>query len=714
MILTILALVATLGGGAALQLSSGGIRTTSVAPGVLAACLGVLGSIVVVHRPRLRLGAVIVVNGVGFAVGTLAASALDYGSVQAIPRPAAQAAFAAVSLTRVLVAAWVLFILWFPDDRFTAAGWRRFFIGSVFLSAAFAVGAWLAGPPDRVFDFYRGTTVPAGAGGPLAGAWPPIARLSDLLLLAPLAAVGSLLQRYRRGDPVVRQQLRWLLVAVVVDVASQILGAGLLGAHGAIGALGTAIGIVTQPLPMAAATVAILRYRLWDIDLVVSRALVYGVLWACLSGLVLVPALAAGLIVGGRDALAAVGIALLVTSVFQPARRRLEQLAERLVYRHRARPYVLLTSLWETIRSASLEELGPQLAHALHADLGVRWAGVWLYSHNAEPGVLVPLGVAGADDGAPLPVSADLAGQLTGSPGLVIVSDIPAPWPADAAVVVPLVAAAELVGCLACGPRRGDALGASDFELLEMLARECALRLRNLRLESELRERLVQIEAQAHELHLSRQRLVAAEDGARRRIERNLHDGVQQQLVSLAVHLRRLAHEGSPWLADLASEAEEAVFALQELGRGIYPSVLADQGLPSALRTQAARMSIPVRIEVDPALGGQRFQRDIEAAFYYVALEALTNVQKHAPDAAAEVWLRVDEDRIILEVIDDGPGMRGHQTRGSGLQNMADRMAAIGGEVRIAEGTGGGTRVTSILPGPVGRSLQPAAADSRR
>jgi signal transduction histidine kinase len=289
-------------------------------------------------------------------------------------------------------------------------------------------------------------------------------------------------------------------------------------------------------------------------------------------------------------------------------------------------------------------------------------------------------------------------------------------WPAEPAAVVPLVGGEELVGLVACGPRRGDALGAPDFELLELLARESALRLRNLRLESQLRDRLVQIEAQAEELRRSRQRLVTAQDEERRRIERDLHDGVQQQLVSLAVRLQRLAHDGrgeaNGLLADLAAEAEQAVFALQELGRGIFPSVLADQGLTAALRTQSVRMPLAVRVEADDAFAGRRLDRELEATLYFVALEALTNAQKHAPSASVLVRLGQEDDRVVLSVTDDGPGFIEGDRSGTGLQNMADRVAAVEGSFAIERAPEGGTRVVATVPDPI--AAQVPAADSRR
>jgi signal transduction histidine kinase len=455
---------------------------------------------------------------------------------------------------------------------------------------------------------------------------------------------------------------------------------------------------------VAAAAAAILRYRLWEIDVVVSRAVIYAVLWVVLSVVLLVPALAAGLLVGGSGAFAAVGLALLVTLAFQPARARLERVVERVVYRDRRRGYALLTRFGQTLRAATgVGEVAPHLAEVIRSGLGASWAGVWVHIAADGGGALRSVAAAGIEPGPSVLLPAETTARLLSSPARPLTGDLPAElrllWPeTTAAAAVALVAGEKLVGLLACGQRPGDPLGERDYELLGQLARESALALRNLRLEAQLRERLTLIEKQAEELRRSRQRLVGVQDDERRRIERDLHDGVQQQLVALAAQLRRAAiatpADAHLLLKQLAPEAEEAVFALQDLARGIFPSVLADQGLAAALRTQAARIPMTIRVEAEPNLAGRRFGRELEAAFYFVALEAMANATKHAPGAAVTVSLRSADAgrRIVLEVHDDGPGFTEKLTStGTGLQNMKDRLAAVGGELAIDSRPGAGT-----------------------
>jgi signal transduction histidine kinase len=225
--------------------------------------------------------------------------------------------------------------------------------------------------------------------------------------------------------------------------------------------------------------------------------------------------------------------------------------------------------------------------------------------------------------------------------------------------------------------------------LVRDLAAQAGLVLRNVRLIGELRA--------------SRQRLVTAQDEERRRLERNIHDGVQQQLVALQVQLKlastmveRDPSAASELLGTLADASAETLGDLRDLARGIYPPLLADQGLRAALQAQARKAAVPTTVSVDDV---GRYQQEVEAAVYFSVLEALNNVSKYAEATAAEVAIAQHDGSLRFRVTDDGRGFDPATTsRGTGLQGITDRLDAIGGEVRIESAPGAGTTVTGSVP----------------
>jgi PAS domain S-box-containing protein len=203
------------------------------------------------------------------------------------------------------------------------------------------------------------------------------------------------------------------------------------------------------------------------------------------------------------------------------------------------------------------------------------------------------------------------------------------------------------------------------------------------------------------ELAASRRRIVAAADEARRRIERDLHDGTQQRLVSLALAVRDAQADIPPDKGDLHGELSriatglaDAVADLQELSRGIHPAVLSRGGLGPALRTLARRSAIPVELDITT---DTRFPAPVEVAAYYVASEALANAAKHARASHVEVSLAPREDRLLLSIRDDGVG-GADAARGSGLVGLTDRVEALGGSIRVRSRPGDGTHITAELP----------------
>jgi PAS domain S-box-containing protein len=207
--------------------------------------------------------------------------------------------------------------------------------------------------------------------------------------------------------------------------------------------------------------------------------------------------------------------------------------------------------------------------------------------------------------------------------------------------------------------------------------------------------------AQEAELRASRSRIVEAADDARMRLERNLHDGAQQRLVSLSLALRlaqarlREDPDGAEQLLGGASdELQQALGELRELARGIHPAVLTDRGLPAALEALASRTPLPVELSADL---DERLPGPVEAAAYYVVAEALTNVAKYAEASSVEVRAQRQNGRVVVEVEDDGVG-GADPARGSGLRGLADRVEALEGELEVTSAAGSGTTVRAVIP----------------
>ena len=253
-----------------------------------------------------------------------------------------------------------------------------------------------------------------------------------------------------------------------------------------------------------------------------------------------------------------------------------------------------------------------------------------------------------------------------------------------------------MLGALAVRKPPNDPMSPADEKLISGLASQAGLVLRNVRLTEELKLRLDDLKA-------AQKRLVAAQDEERRKLERNIHDGAQQQLVALAVKARltRTLTERDPakaaeMLEQIEAETQSALEDLRDLARGIYPPLLADKGLEAALTAQARKSPVPVTVKAE---GVGRFPQEVEAAVYFSTLEALQNVAKYAEASGATVAIQTDEGSLRFSVTDDGhgfdPGSTGY---GTGLQGIADRLGALEGTLHVASANGSGTTVTGRLP----------------
>ena len=437
------------------------------------------------------------------------------------------------------------------------------------------------------------------------------------------------------------------------------------------------IGLSAVPLCIG---VAVLKYRLYDIDIIISRALIYGSLAVLITAVYVGIAVGIGTLVGsgGQPNLWLSIVATIVVAVgFQPVRERLQRIANRLVYGRRATPYEVLSEFSEQVAATyAADEILPRMARILQEGAGAESATVWLCS------------------GASLRPATTFPELLTVREPLIM-SNGSVPEVPGAAAVVRVEHQGELLGALSVTKRKGELLTSTEEKLVEDIAHQAGLVLRNVGLTAELRQRL-------EDLRTSRQRIVQAQDEERRRLERNLHDGAQQHLVAIKVKIglaqmlvAKAPEQARSTVAALKTDADEALETLRDLARGIYPPLLADKGLVVALESQAHKASVPVTVEAD-SVG--RYTQGIESTVYFCVLEALQNVQKHAQASHVVVRLVGSDEELTFEVTDDGTGFAAATVRkGAGLTNMSDRLEAIGGSLAVTSTPGTGTILRGVI-----------------
>ncbi|MCK9899231.1 histidine kinase [Parafrankia colletiae] len=282
--------------------------------------------------------------------------------------------------------------------------------------------------------------------------------------------------------------------------------------------------------------------------------------------------------------------------------------------------------------------------------------------------------------------------------------------------VIPARAGGALLGMLVVSrPPEAPRFSEQEDRMLAELGTRLGTVLHNRQLDANLRDALADLRHANDELRVSRARLVATADAERRRIERDLHDGAQQQLVSLAVGLRLVrdlvadsmgedaaaarnedAAAADELLAAMAEQVTETIAEVRNLAHGIYPPLLRSSGLAEALRAAGQRSAVGVTVGAD---GIGRYPPDIEAAVYFCCLEALQNAAKHAAGCSVDILLVEEESALTFTVCDNGPGFDPQRSeRGHGMTNMADRIGAIGGTLRWESTVGTGTRVLGIVP----------------
>ncbi len=664
----------------------GNLATEAVRAGLVAA-FALAGAFAVVRRPFERQGLLALCGTALGAIASLSAAVVEahmHGT--AVGSTALSVARFVEPVTVALLPVAVMhLLLGIPD-------------GSCRLSRAAIVGGYVVGAAVGVAMWTRRPALPL---------WPVAI---EAVVFGAIGLIGSQ-RRYVRSRGVERQRMQWFGWAMAVGAEMLVVALALRVLWGWPTRPWLVVMVASFPLAVALAMGSSRRLA-GRID----RILAHTVSLAGLTGIVVIAYLV--IVVGlghtprpdQRSLLAlSMAAAAVAALLYGPARQRLTQYANRIVYGEREAPDTVLRTFGSRLsRAIPMDELLLQVAESLRKTLGLAAAEVWTGSGgHLERTVSVPdVPVARMtlnDEEATVVARAGVTGTawvelwlpslLQGREGSIV-------------RVAPTTHSGQVLGLIvAVRPPNSDQFTTDDDTMLTELARQVGLALHNVELDSALQESLNEVRRQADELRASRARIVAASDAARRQIERNLHDGAQQHLVALAVNVRlaRQLAERDPEasgkiLDELGTGIQEAVQELRALAHGIYPPLLIDRGIGEALRSAAGRAALPTDVDAE---GLDRYSPERESAVYFCCLEALQNAGKHAGEGATafvRVWQ--DDTSLNFEVRDTGAGFdaKGSLASGAGFVNMSDRVGAIGGTVDVRSAVGEGTTIAGHIP----------------
>jgi signal transduction histidine kinase len=691
--------------------------------------------VVLVLAMRIRVpGGMSDLQGTGFGLTFAAAVSAALLAVARERTPqwqvAAGALLAAAALASYRIAAHQPGHAWHPAQAACTAAVLALIAVSVHLTLALPDGRLTrprrAGPgapgrarPDQPSQGRR-ISVGLAYGGAIAAGL--LLGLSHIALTVPAGtlawaaglaiALPAVRLRYQASAGRDRERLQWLAAGAVLAAGLAVTATVLhvlVGWPGPLAATAAACS-VTIPLGLIAGEIRPLgpaagRFLVQLIAVAGFTIVVAAIYMIVVLGVGRGPATA-----GDRELLGLSMLAAAIAAIgYLPARERLVASANRAVYGAREAPDEALRTFGSRLtRAISMDELLLQLAESLRKTMALTSAEIYTGSDDVlERAVSVP------DSGPrsllvtprerPVVTRAGVSGSAWAAVWLPSLLD----GREKAQLrVTPVSHAGQLLGLIVIErPEAGDSFTEEDDRVLTELARQVGLAFHNAQLDSALQNTLDELRAQADALRESRARIVASGDAERRRLERNLHDGAQQNLVALAVSLR-LARDvltdepdaAAQMLDQLADDLKVTIQELRDLAHGIYPPLLADSGLGKALEAAAGRSPLAVRVT---ATGLGRYSPDIEAAVYFCCLEALQNAAKHAPGANVEVRLWEQSGGLLFSVTDDGPGFDPAAARGGhGHMNMADRLGAIGGTIRWQSEPGHGATVQGSIPLP--------------
>jgi signal transduction histidine kinase len=621
------------------------------------AVIATVGALIGARRPENPIGWLLLAVALGVAFTAFAGAYATYALITrpgSLPGGELMAWFQSWTWYPSIGLLITFLILLFPTGRLASPRWKPLAwadgiqIALLVLAAALAPAIEIGGEGEGhriVLDNPIGLEAARGALDFLEGA------VGLVFLALIVLGVISVFVRYRNAAHDERQQLKWFLYAVALNVLGGVVGE--LAPEWAGGNVVFAVLVSLIPISIA---VAVLKHRLYDIDVVINKTLVYGALAALITAIYVgvVVGLGSGVANRGEPNLGLqIAATALVALVFQPARHRVQRLANRLVYGSRAEPYEVMADFADRMAgSIEIKEVLPRTAEAAARGVGAAQARVRMF---------LPDGTRREahwpDEGQERPTF-DLA--------------------------FPVTHQGEEVGEIAVAKPAGDPVRPAEELLLRDLASQAGLALHNVRLTSELALQLDEISRQAAELHDSRARIVTAADDERRRLERIIEDRVERRLQEMAATLRKeTAGPGSQAddvvarLERLRGEAQETLEELREIARGIYPPLLADQGLAAALEAQVRKTGRSMGLSVD---GLGRYPEEVEAGAYFCCLEAMAGADGDLSLAVREVAEGI-QLAIEGELPDDV------------LTRIRDRVEALGGTV-----TAGRQQVSARIP----------------
>jgi signal transduction histidine kinase len=645
----------------------------------------IVGALVAGRQPDNVIGRIMLGIGAGEALSVVLTVYAFYGldiNPGSLPHPDIALGFESGLWVPFVGLVGTFLLLLFPDGHLPSPRWRLWaWFSAVVMILVYTI---ITIAPGSLRDSgYSHIRNPLG----IEALRPIIGPAFSMVALIPVAIVGcavALIRRFRQSHGQERLQLKWFTAAAALLAVSYLILMALNLPYlfnneptpHWIDIVGS-VGIFSFALIPIAVGIAIFKYRLYEINVVINKALVFGSLAAFITAVYVGIVVGVGTLVGSGDrpnlALSIAATAI-VAIAFQPVRERVQGIANRLVYGERATPYEVLTRFSKSLGAlVSIEDVLPQIARQTAEGIGAELVTVTSYLEQGQRAASYPPGLHASD---------------------------------KPSTVVPVMYKNEPVGEIRVVKPESESVTSQERRLLAQLGVHAGVVLHNYRLAVELRARLEQLSKQSDDLKDSRERLVAAADTSRRTIEGAIRGEVEGKLVAIASDLDTTEsmidsdpQAASDLLETLSIRTNETLEALRDLARGIYPPLLVDKGLIVALEAHIRKMGLDVDLEVGEQLIDARFARSVETSCYFCLRETLDNIARHAAGAPAGVILQLEKGRLVFKVRDEGPGFDVGRLRSEGgLQAMKDRVAASGGELQIESKPGEGTTVGGWIP----------------